>query len=249
MTTARSLADFLAGQAIGVVGLGLIGGSLGLDLRQRGHRVVGVAHRQSTVERALQRGLVDEASSDLSCLNGCGLVLLALPLNQLVEPNAALLQALPPQALVLDAGSVKQPVLAAWQHQVPVRGLSSHAGTAEAGVEAGVAGLFQGRPWVITTTGQENPADLEMARALGRELGSTVLECDPADHDRAVAFISHMPVLVSAALLQSAAAAEPQGLLQALASSGFADTTRIGGGNPELGSLMARATVRRFSRP
>ena len=241
MTTARSLADCLAGQAIGVVGLGLIGGSLGLDLRQRGHRVVGVAHRQSTVERALQRGLVDEASSDLSCLNGCGLVLLALPLNQLVEPTAALLQALPPEALVLDTGSVKQPVLAAWQPQLP-RFVGCHpmAGTAEAGVEAGVAGLFQGRPWVITPSGQESPADLEMARALGRDLGSTVLECAPADHDRAVAFISHMPVLVSAALLQSAAAAEPQGLLQALASSGFADTTRIGGGNPELGSLMAR---------
>ena len=241
MTTARSLADFLAGQAIGVVGLGLIGGSLGLDLRQRGHRVVGVAHRQSTVERALQRGLVDEASSDLSCLNGCGLVLLALPLNQLVEPAAALLQALPPEALVLDTGSVKQPVLAAWQPQLP-RFVGCHpmAGTAEAGVEAGVAGLFQGRPWVITPSGQESPADLEIARALGRDLGSTVLECDPAEHDRAVAFISHMPVLVSAALLQSAAAAEPQGLLQALASSGFADTTRIGGGNPELGSLMAR---------
>ena len=241
MTTARSLADCLAGQAIGVVGLGLIGGSLGLDLRQRGHRVVGVAHRQSTVERALERGLVDEASSDLSCLNGCGLVLLALPLNQLVEPAAALLQALPPEALVLDTGSVKQPVLAAWQPQLP-RFVGCHpmAGTAEAGVEAGVAGLFQGRPWVITPSGQESPADLEIARALGRDLGSTVLECDPADHDRAVAFISHMPVLVSAALLQSAAAAEPQGLLQALASSGFADTTRIGGGNPELGSLMSR---------
>ena len=241
MTTARSLTDFLAGQPIGVVGLGLIGGSLGLDLRQRGHQVVGLAHRQSTVERAIERGLVDEASSDPSCLRGCGLVLLALPLNQLVKPDEALLQALPPEALVLDAGSVKQPVLAAWQHQLP-RFVGCHpmAGTAEAGVEAGVSGLFQGRPWVITPTGQENPADLEMARALGRELGSTVIECDPADHDRAVAFISHMPVLVSAALLQSAAAAEPQGLLQALASSGFADTTRIGGGNPELGSLMAR---------
>ena len=241
MTTARSLADCLAGQAIGVVGLGLIGGSLGLDLRQRGHRVVGVAHRQSSVERALERGLVDEASSDLSCLNGCGLVLLALPLNQLVEPKEALLQALPPEALVLDTGSVKQPVLAAWQPQLP-RFVGCHpmAGTAEAGVEAGVAGLFQGRPWVITPSGQESTADLEMARALGQDLGSTVFECDPAEHDRAVAFISHMPVLVSAALLQSAAAAEPQGLLQALASSGFADTTRIGGGNPELGSLMAR---------
>ena len=168
-------------------------------------------------------------------------MLLALPLNQLVEPKAALLQALPPEALVLDTGSVKQPVLAAWQPQLP-RFVGCHpmAGSAEAGVEAGVAGLFQGRPWVITPTGQESLNDLEMARALGRELGSTVLECDPADHDRAVAFISHMPVLVSAALLQSAAAAEPQGLLQALASSGFADTTRIGGGNPELGSLMAR---------
>jgi arogenate dehydrogenase (NADP+) len=203
--------------------------------------VVGVAHRQSTVERALERGLVDDASSDLSCLKGCGLVLLALPLNQLVQPKAALLQALPPEALVLDTGSVKQPVLAAWQPQLP-RFVGCHpmAGTAEAGVEAGVAGLFQGRPWVITPSGQESTADLEMARALGQDLGSTVLECDPADHDRAVAFISHMPVLVSAALLQSAAAAEPQGLLQALASSGFADTTRIGGGNPELGSLMAR---------
>ena len=241
MTTARSLTEFLAGQPIGVVGLGLIGGSLGLDLRQRGHRVVGVAHRQSTVERALQRGLVDDASSDLDCLKGCGLVLLALPLDQLIAPELALIAALPRDALVLDMGSVKQPVLTAWQPRVP-RFVACHpmAGTAEAGVEAGVSGLFTGRPWVITPSGQEIPADLEMARALGRELGCVVLECDPADHDRAVAFISHMPVLVSAALVQSAAAAEPQGLLQALASSGFADTTRIGGGNPSLGSLMAR---------
>ena len=158
MTTARSLADFLAGQPIGVVGLGLIGGSLGLDLRQRGHQVVGLAHRQSTVERAIERGLVDEASSDPSCLRGCGLVLLALPLNQLVKPDEALLQALPPESLVLDAGSVKQPVLAAWQHQVP-RFVGCHpmAGTAEAGVEAGVAGLFQGRPWVITPLGRRAP--------------------------------------------------------------------------------------------
>ena len=137
------MTDFLAGQPIGVVGLGLIGGSLGLDLRQRGHQVVGLARRQSTVERAIERGLVDEASSDPSCLRGCGLVLLALPLNQLVKPDEALLQALPPESLVLDAGSVKQPVLAAWQ-PVPRFVGCLLAGTAEAGVEAGVAGLFQG---------------------------------------------------------------------------------------------------------
>ena len=113
MTTARSLADFLAGQAIGVVGLGLIGGSLGLDLRQRGHRVVGVAHRQSTVERALQRGLVDEASSDWSCLNGCGLVLLALPLGM---------------ATRLAAFNAHDAVRAAWSKRRAGEGALVHAG-------------------------------------------------------------------------------------------------------------------------
>ena len=108
MTTARSLADFLAGQAIGVVGLGLIGGSLGLDLRQRGHRVVGVAHRQTTVERALQRGLVDEASSDLSCLNGCGLVLLALPLTLVVIGSRPPSPAAPAMAPPSPAASLEQ---------------------------------------------------------------------------------------------------------------------------------------------
>ena len=128
------------------MGLGLIGGSLGLDLRQRGHRG-GPGPSSEHGGAAIERGLVDEASSDPSCLKGCGLVLLALPLNQLVKPDEALLQALPPEALVLDAGSVKQPVLAAWQHQLP-RFVGCHpmAGTAEAGVEAGWLDCSRGAP-------------------------------------------------------------------------------------------------------
>lgn len=241
MTTATELQQLLAGAPVGVVGLGLIGGSLGLDLRALGIRVQGWAHRPTTVERALARGLVDQASSDPAVLADCAVVLLALPLDQLVQPPAALLAGLPPQALVLDMGSVKVPVLQALQPRLP-RFVACHpmAGTAQAGVEAGITGLFAGRPWVITPSGTELEADLRLARAFGRALGSTVVECDAADHDRAVAMISHMPVLVSAALLQSASAAQPQALVQLLASSGFADTTRIGGGNPALGTLMAR---------
>jgi arogenate dehydrogenase (NADP+) len=120
------------------------------------------------------------------------------------------------------------------------------AGTAEAGVEAGVAGLFAGRPWVATPTATTDPEALAEVRHLAEAVGAHWLTCDARSHDQAVALISHLPVLVGAALLQAAhgEAADAGGalpaLVRALASSGFADTTRVGGGNPELGSLMAR---------
>ena len=95
MTTATELLQRLAGRAVGVVGLGLIGGSLGLDLRKQGIAVHGWTHRQVTAERALARGLVDQASVHPEVLHGCALVLLALPLDQLVSPPPQLLEGLP----------------------------------------------------------------------------------------------------------------------------------------------------------
>jgi len=118
------------------------------------------------------------------------------------------------------------------------------AGTAQAGVEAGQIELFRGRPWVATPGPDTDRQALQAVQELAEALGCRWLCCDPHDHDRAVALISHLPVLVSAALIQTAdrgaqAGALPQ-LVRALASSGFADTSRVGGGNPELGTLMAR---------
>ena len=129
---------------------------MGLDLRKQGIAVHAWTHRQVTAERALARGLVDQASVHPQVLHGCALVLLALPLDQLVSPPPQLLEGLPGDALVMDMGSVKGPVLASMQHRLP-RFVACHpmAGTANAGVEAGVAGLFAGRPWVITPSGQE----------------------------------------------------------------------------------------------
>lgn len=233
---------------VGVVGLGLIGGSIALDLRQQGLVVHGLAHRPATAERALQRDLVDRVSTDPAVLQGCGLVVLALPLDGLLDPDPKLLAALPPQAVVTDVGSVKQPVLERWQGLHP-RFVPSHpmAGTAQAGVEAGLAGLFAGRPWVATPAVDTDAAALASVQDLATLLGAHWLCCPAAAHDQAVALISHLPVLVSAALLQaadrSAAAAgdELGALVRALASSGFADTTRVGGGNPQLGTLMARS--------
>jgi arogenate dehydrogenase (NADP+) len=233
---------------VGVVGLGLIGGSLALDLQRLGLEVRALVHRPATAERAMERGLARQVSTDPAILAGCALVVLALPLDRLLDPDPALIAALPPAAVITDVGSVKQPVLLRWQPIHP-RFVAAHpmAGTAEAGVEAGQPRLFQGRPWVATPTDDTDPEALAAVKALALAVGARWLQCTAPDHDRAVALISHLPVLVSAALLstadrQSAAAAGesfPE-LVRLLASSGFADTTRVGGGNPVLGTLMAR---------
>lgn len=239
---------------VGIVGLGLIGGSLGLDLQASGVEVRALVHREATAARARERGLAATVSTDPAVLAGCGVVVLALPLDRLLDPDPRLLAALPPQAVLTDVGSVKAPVLEAWRALLAGAGRASQigrfvaghpmAGTANAGVEAGQARLFEGRPWVATPDQHTDPAALALVRALAERVGARWITCDAADHDRAVALISHLPVLVSAALLATAdraAAAEGLGdLARALASSGFADTTRVGGGNPDLGTLMAR---------
>ena len=237
-------------QPVGIVGLGLIGGSLGLDLRAQGLEVRALVHRDATAERARERGLADVVATDPAVLQGCGLIVLALPLDRLLDPDPALRAALPAEAVLTDVGSVKQPVLERWGHWHP-RFVASHpmAGTAQAGVEAGLEGLFSGRPWVATPASAPlpgtDPAALDLVQQLAEAVGARWLTCDAAAHDQAVALISHMPVLVSAALLQAAdrggAEAGAQELVRQLASSGFADTSRIGGGNPELGTLMARS--------
>jgi len=230
---------------VGIVGLGLIGGSLGLDLQGQGVEVRALVHRASTAERARERKLASRIEQDPSVLAECGLIVLALPLDRLLNPDPELLAALPRQAVITDVGSVKQPIATLWQQKHP-RFVASHpmAGTAEAGVEAGLTGLFAGRPWVATPTEQTDPEALASVQDLAESLGALWLTCPAAAHDRAVALISHMPVLVSAALLQAAEqggeAASAAALVRQLASSGFADTSRIGGGNPELGTLMAR---------
>lgn len=96
---------------MGIVGLGLIGGSLGLDLQQQGVEVRALVHREATAERARQRLLATEVGTNPAVLAGCSLVVLALPLDRLLEPPQELVAALPPQAVITDVGSVKVPVL------------------------------------------------------------------------------------------------------------------------------------------
>ncbi len=230
---------------IGIVGLGLIGGSLGLDFKVRQtHRVLGVSRRPSTCERAIERGAVDDASTDLASLKGVEVIFICTPIV-LIQPTAEKLAPhLSPDTILTDVGSVKAPVVQAmdpvWQNFV---GGHPMAGTAESGIDAALRDLFVDRAYVITPTEKTPPDSVKVVESLARSLQSRLYTCTPTDHDRAVAWISHLPVMVSASLIAACMGEdnlEVLKLAQAFASSGFRDTSRVGGGNPELGIMMAR---------
>tara|TARA_B100000029_G_scaffold419058_1_gene424401 strand:- start:529 stop:1383 length:855 start_codon:yes stop_codon:yes gene_type:complete len=231
-----------ASKCIGIVGLGLIGGSLGLDLQSLGFKVHGLVNRSTTAQKAQSRGLAQLISTDAKILSECDLIILALPLDQLLDPPKDLINALPESAVVTDVGSVKEPVLKVWS-KLHKNFVASHpmAGAADAGVGSGRIDLFKKRPWVATPEANTNLEALETVHQLALVLGSNWITAQAKMHDQAVALISHLPVLISASLIR-ALGNEPDSslfeLAQLLASSGFADTTRVGGGNPNLGTAM-----------
>lgn len=229
---------------IGIVGLGLIGGSLGLALRLRGHEVLGVARRSTTAARAIELGAADRADCDPAILATADLVILCTPIGAIEPTVRQLIPHLRSDTVLTDVGSVKQSIVRAieplWPNFV---GAHPMAGTADSGIDAALPDLFVGRPFAITPTDRTPPRAIDLVVALAQDLRSVLYRCTPEQHDRAVAWISHLPVVVSAGLI-AACGAEPDpetlALAESLASSGFRDTSRVGGGNPELGVMMAQ---------
>ncbi|NET40515.1 prephenate/arogenate dehydrogenase [Okeania sp. SIO2B3] len=229
---------------IGIVGLGLIGGSIGLDLRTLGYRVLGVSRREKTCQKALALGAVDEASLDLSLLSIADVIFICTPIAVIIPTLEELIPFLSPTTILTDVGSVKVPIVEA-VFQVWPNFVGGHpmAGKAENGIEVAQLGLFQNRPYVITPTENTPLGSIEKVEAIARMLKSKVYFCDPDEHDRAVAWISHLPVMASASLILACMSETNPTvfkLAQDLASSGFRDTSRVGGGNPELGLMMAK---------
>ena len=229
---------------IGIVGLGLIGGSLGLDLQKLGHTVYGISHREKTAKKARERKLANFVSTDPSVLKNCSIIYIALPLEQLINPSSILINAIPKNAVVSDVGSVKVPILNTWSKLHP-RFVASHpmTGTEESGVNAGQHNLFKNKPWVVTPDKATDQKALEVIRQISLSLGCRWISTEAEIHDEAVCLISHLPVFISSALLNTLREdINPSlySLAKSIASSGFADTSRVGGGNPKLGVSMAK---------
>lgn len=229
---------------IGIVGLGLIGGSLGFDLKALGFQVYGVSRQQETCRKALEWGIADKASTDLSILNNTDVLFVCTPLAAIVPTLKQLILFLDNKTIVTDVGSVKQSIVTEctqlWSNFV---GGHPMAGTAEQGIEAAQKDLFKGAAYVLTPTENTQQTSLAKVQEIALKLGSKVYLTSPEKHDQAVAWISHLPVMISAGLIDACLGEtnpEVLTLAQMLASSGFRDTSRVGGGNPELGLMMAK---------
>lgn len=229
---------------IGILGLGLIGGSLGYDLRSQGHHVLGVSRKQSTCDTAVALGSVDEASIEINLLTGAEVVFLCTPIGLIVPQVKQLINHLSPSTVVTDVGSVKAPIVAAisplWENFV---GGHPMAGKADSGIESAQRDLFVGRPYVLTPEATTPKGAIAVVEEIVRSLGANLYYCQPEQHDRAVSWISHLPVMVSSSLIAACMSEDDPEVLrlaQNLASSGFRDTSRVGGGNPELGVMMAQ---------
>jgi arogenate dehydrogenase (NADP+) len=229
---------------IGIVGIGLIGASLGWDLRQLGHEVIGVSRQQTTCETAEREGICDRASCDLASLKATEVIFICTPIAAILPTIERLIPHLQPQTIITDAGSVKAAIVAPatelWPNFV---GGHPMAGNSESGIAAFEQGLFVDRPYVLTPTPATVPSALKTVDELVRSLKAIVYETTPERHDLAVAWISHLPVMVSASLI-GACLEESDPLILDLAkkfaSTGFRDTSRVGAGNPEMGMMMAQ---------
>lgn len=229
---------------IGIVGLGLIGGSLGLDLKAFGHQVLGVSRQLETCELAIERGVVDDASTNLTLLSAAQVVFICTPIAAIAPTVQQLIPHLSSDVVITDVGSVKSAVIEAvaplWHNFV---GGHPMAGKADSGIDAAVLGLFAGNPYVLTPIETTPAPAVKIVEEIVRSLTSRVYFCRPEEHDRAVAWISHLPVMLSSRLIDTCMSETDPTVLQLaqqLASSGFRDTSRVGGGNPELGVMMAR---------
>ena len=228
---------------IGIVGLGLIGGSLGIDLRSQGHHIIGISRQEHTCELALKKGIADVVNTRLKALADAEVIIICTPIGAIANTIKQIIPYINSETIITDVGSVKYPIVQAcsklWHNFI---GGHPMAGTAESGIEAAIPNLFTGAAYVFTPTKESNPDNVEKLKAIALQLNAIPYVCDAKIHDRAVSWISHLPVMVSANLIKACLQEEPDTLqlAQILASSGFRDTSRVGGGNAELGVMMAK---------
>lgn len=234
---------------LALFGVGLIGGSVALALKQAGavDEVIGVGRSRSNLEAALELGIIDRiAATPAEAVQGADAVLLAVPVGQM----AALMQAIAPhlraETLITDAGSTKQDVAALMQQYLAAHLANCVPGHPIAGAESGGAraaraDLFQGRNVVVTPLPQSDRAALGKVRALWQACGARVSEMPSSEHDAIFATVSHLPHLLAYTLVDMIARRDNADLLFGFAASGFRDFTRIAGSSPEMWRDIALA--------
>jgi prephenate dehydrogenase len=226
---------------IAIFGVGLIGGSFALGLKAAGaaKRVIGLGRNPANIAHALQLGVIDEASKDPAVVAGADLVFIATPVGQMGTIMRAIAPHLGPGTVVTDGGSTKRDVAALAYRLLGKRAaqfVPGHpiAGAEHSGVSAARADLYQQRKVVLTPLPENSERSIRRVRAAWRLCGARLFRMQPAEHDRVFAAVSHLPHLLSYALVDQVARHPNGKALFEYAAGGFRDFTRIASSHPEM---------------
>ena len=229
-------------ERVAIIGLGLIGGSLGLALKRAGGaemEISGFSRKPETVSKALSLGVVDKAEAELSAaVERASMVIIATPvltIRNILEQIAA---HLPAQCIVTDTGSTKMEVMKWAQHLLPptVDFIGGHPMTGKeiSGLDGAEAELFNGCIYCLTPKSSASSEAVQSMTRVVRLVGANPLFIDPAAHDNFVAAVSHLPMLLSAALVSATANDPSWAEMSRLAATGYRDLSRLALGDPEM---------------
>jgi prephenate dehydrogenase len=227
---------------LAVIGVGLIGGSLALALKEAGAvgRVTGYGRGKPNLEKALELGVIDDYERDpAAAVVGADVVFLATPVKSMPEVVKALLPGLKQGAILTDGGSVKEEVVRRIEPLLPsgVQFVPGHpvSGTEKSGVEAAFASLYRHKRCILTPTQRTDPAALELVRRMWQQAGSEVACMSLEKHDRVLAAISHLPHMVAYALVNAVGSYDrfEENILE-YSAGGFRDFTRIASSDPTM---------------
>lgn len=229
-------------RTVAIVGVGLIGGSIGLGLKSRNAavRVVGIGRNQARLDDAVRLGAIDEGTTDLAAgVADADVAVVCTPVDRIAADIRALAEAGPRDLLITDAGSTKGRIVAAVERHDASRArfVAAHpiAGSERQGAAFGRADLLDGRLCVLTPTPRTPGDRIERAREFWSSLGATILTMAPAEHDAALALTSHLPHVVASAL---AASIPPEALR--LAAGAYRDSTRVAAADAGLWTAIFR---------
>ena len=225
-----------------IFGVGLIGGSFALALRKAdaAREIVGFGRSTATLEQARQLGIVDRIGADIASeVADADLILLATPVGQMAELMARIAPYLGAHTLVTDGGSTKSDVVAAARANLGdkiAQFVPGHpiAGAELSGAAAALADLYQGKKVVLTPLPENTHAAVVRVRRAWEACGALVSELSAQQHDEVFAAVSHLPHLLSFALVHDLAQRDNRDVLLSFAASGFRDFTRIAASSPEM---------------
>ena len=243
-------------QKISIIGVGLLGGSIGLAVRQRrlAGEVAGYVRRAAGLADCEQTGAVDYATTDLlAAVSNADLVILCTPLAQMRSLAEAILPALKRGAIVTDVGSVKAGVVRDLEALIQKTGahfVGSHpmAGGEKMGVRAARADLYHNAVCIVTPTKNSHAAAVRTLEQFWQALGSRTMRLAAAEHDLLVSRTSHLPHVAAAALAGLVLNPKHSPLQTGLCASGFRDTTRVASGSPEMWRDIALANRKNVVR-